>query len=84
MSRLTEGSRVRLKREIENFPSGIFPAGLTGMLVKIGESGDYWVKLDQHFPNLDAWGNHVQLWDLSDADSSDEHPSAYLEVIAER
>ena len=60
-----------------------FRVGLTGTLVKVGEDGDYWVKLDQHFPNLDAWDNELQLWDWSDQDSSDEHPSNYLEFITE-
>ena len=81
--RLHEGSRVRLKREVENFPIGTFQVGLTGTLVKIGEGGDYWVKLDQHFPDLDAWDNQLQLWDWSDQDSLDEHPSNYLEVVIE-
>jgi hypothetical protein len=81
--RLREGSRVRLKRNVESFPSGIFPAGLTGTLVKIGTDGDYWVRLDQHFPNLEAWNNELQLWHWSDQESSDEHPSTYLEVLTQ-
>ena len=81
--RLHEGSRVRLKREVENFPIGTFRVGLTGTLVKIGKDGDHWVKLDQHFPDLAPWDNQLQLLDWSDQDSSDEHPSNYLEVIIE-
>jgi hypothetical protein len=78
---LPEGSRVRLKRDVQNFPSGTFASGLTGTLVKIGANGDYWVKLDKHFPNLEAWDNELQLWDWSGEDTSDEHPSTYLEII---
>lgn len=83
MPRPHEGSRVRLRREVAYFPIGTFPVGLTGRLVNIGEDGDHWVKLDQHFPGLDPWDNQLQIWDWSEQDSPDEHPSAYLEVIGE-
>ena len=80
---LHEGSRVRLKREVENFPIGIFPAGLTGTLVKIGQQGDYWVKLDRQYLVLAALSNELLLWDWSDENSSDDHPRDYLEIIVE-
>jgi hypothetical protein len=80
---LQEGSCVRLKREVENFPIGIFPAGLTGTLVKIGQQGDYWVKLDRQYLVLAALSNELLLWDWSGESSSDEHPNNYLEIISE-
>ena len=71
------GDRVRLINDVDNYPVGIFEAGLTGTLKTVDENG-YWVRLDKHFDVLDEWGNELQIWT---DETHDAHASTYIEVI---
>ena len=57
------GQRVRLKRGLATEPMGLFPRGGTGTVTNVGGVGEIdgeiqvWVKMDQHCPSLDHWGN---------------------------
>jgi hypothetical protein len=58
------GARVRLTRDIELYPIGIFPAGLTGVVTDVQpDSPDViaQVKLDETFPELEEWDNCLQV-----------------------
>jgi len=65
------GERVRLTKTVEVFPIGVFDPGLIGVIADITSNG-IWVKLDRHFPELEAWDNELQIWD-------DDEPATYLE-----
>jgi hypothetical protein len=54
------GSRVKLTRDIENYPVIYAEAGWTGTLVRIDDDS-LWVKLDEHQAALDEWDNELQI-----------------------
>jgi hypothetical protein len=74
---IASGTRVRLRKDVENYPTIFAEAGLTGTLVCIDMEGAYWVKLDKHFPELDQWNNELQIWDWGD----DEPAESYVEPV---
>ncbi|MES2295376.1 MAG: hypothetical protein V4527_18920 [Pseudomonadota bacterium] len=79
-NRLAIGTRVRLVKTVDNFPTGIFDIGLTGTLKAI-EDDCWWVTLDKPFPLLAEWENAIQIWDWSlDGRRPEEHPSTYVEA----
>ena len=60
------GTKVRLTQDIDNFPTILAKAGLTGTLIR--RDDEYlWVRLDQHFDALDQWHNELQIWNDPDA-----------------
>jgi hypothetical protein len=58
--RLLPGTRVRLTRDVENFPFILAKPGLCGVLARVDDAGA-WVKLDRIFPDLAEWDNHLQI-----------------------
>jgi hypothetical protein len=64
---LAPNSRVRLAREVDNYPTGVFPAGETGTVTRVDDDCT-WVRLDRAFPELVEWGNELQVME-HDADS---------------
>lgn len=68
---MREGQRVRIAREIEIYPIGIFPAGLTGRIgIVEPDSLDVvtHVRLDKHVEALDDWSNELQVWRIERED----------------
>jgi hypothetical protein len=59
------GTRVRLTQDVDNYPTCLIHAGETGTLTSIDGEGAYWVRLDQHHPELSEWDNEVQTWGWS-------------------
>lgn len=78
---MQEGTRVRVVKPIDNYPVVLVPVGDEGTLTRIDEEGCWWVKLDNHYPNLDEWDNEVAIWDWSEQDGPRGHPSTHLEAI---
>jgi hypothetical protein len=72
---LKVGSRVRLVKEVDNYPTILAPVGLTGTIKSI-ENDCYWITLDKHFDALNEWDNALQIWDFEEPE---HHPSTYLE-----
>lgn len=68
------GQRVRLTRPVDNYPTGVFSEGLTGVCRV--EEDCFWVKLDEHVPELAEWDNELQIWDWG----GDDHPTTYVEL----
>jgi hypothetical protein len=46
-------TRVRLVKDVDNYPTCLIRAGETGTLMRITDEGTYWIKLDKHHPELD-------------------------------
>ena len=71
-SDFTDGMRVFLREDVEHFPLGIWKAGEVGTLVSKGDPAEratsYWVKLDRHYDELDAWHNELEIMDLTNCD----------------
>lgn len=69
-SEFTVGARVKICRDVEIFPIGIFRAGLLGTVTDYDSDvpPDWgWdlighVRLDEHRPELAAWDNNLQVW----------------------
>lgn len=61
------GQRIRLIRDVERFPEGIYPKGTTGTFVghRMGVSA---MRLDGHHDELRSWDNCI-LWN-EDSDYS--------------
>lgn len=78
---LTPGTRVELTRDWECYPIGIYAAGEKGTLATIDSDGSYWVKLDNHFPELADWGNELQIWADPELNGPEHHPETYLRAI---
>lgn len=77
------GTKVKLVKPVENYPTCLIEAGETGTLARIDEDS-YWVTLDTDHPELDEWQNQVQIFDWSDyGEQPDEHPSTYLAEIGD-
>tara|TARA_R100000365_G_C2662050_1_gene14647 strand:+ start:204 stop:437 length:234 start_codon:yes stop_codon:yes gene_type:complete len=74
------GTAVRVVKHIDNYPTVVVHPNQTGILTCIDEEGCWWVRLDNHFPELDEWENEVAIWDYSD-EFPDMHPSNYLENL---
>jgi hypothetical protein len=66
---MIEGLRVKIVEDIEIFPIGIFPVGLTGVVTDVAKIIDddpqpsvlCLVKLDRHFDILNGWDNSLQV-----------------------
>jgi hypothetical protein len=83
-----KGARVVLSEQVENYPVGIFAAGLTGTVVDYSEVDDaYWVKLDRHRPELAEWDNQLQImgdegeWPAERYLKLDTRPSAERHLV---
>jgi len=59
-SHIRVGERVRLTEDVENFPTMVAKAGLTGTVVRITDS-DWWVKLDEQLDALKDWNNELAV-----------------------
>ena len=61
VERFRVGQRVRLKRTPATKPRGLYPKGTTGTIVDAVKNPKFgtiiWVRMDQHFPTLDFYGN---------------------------
>lgn len=81
MRTLAAGDRVRLTRDVDNFPTVFVGAGETGTIVE-QDSECTWMHLDKRHSALDEWGNFLEIWhwDASDPplESIGEAPSPYL------
>jgi len=53
------GDRVRIARTIDLYPLNVYPVGLTGTVC--GTADHMQVRLDQHFGELEEWGNCLLL-----------------------
>lgn len=65
MSGFRVGDRVRLRAEVDLFPTGVFPAGLLGCVSQYDERVRdvvMHVRLDQQFACLNEWANELQVW----------------------
>lgn len=74
------GSRIKLTQDVENYPTIYAKSGLTGTLTRIDHES-YWVKLDQHFDELNEWDNELQIWDWSAENEGKFHPETFIETI---
>jgi len=74
------GDKVEIIKLVENYPEVMIDPGPTGVITSI-ENDCYWVRLDKHVPALDEWQNRLQIWDWSDQDGPDFHPSTYLKKL---
>jgi hypothetical protein len=69
------GQRVRLRRQLETQPRGLFPRGATGKVTNVGGVGPLdgevpvWVKMDQHYPHLEDNELLVKSSELTDKGS---------------
>lgn len=77
---LKVGTQVKVVRPIDNWPDCYIEPGETGTLTEI-DKYYWWVKLDADHPELEEWDNKVQIWDWSDEEHPEWHPSGYLEPI---
>lgn len=66
---MQEGDRVRLTKYLQIYGLGVFHKGATGTICDLAEDDHdyvdmplYSVKLDDHFPELDGWGNKLQVF----------------------
>ena len=86
---MTHGLRVRIARDLDISPTGIFPAGLTGRVVAVNpdepllRADGYGrifarVVLDHHFPELDEWENAIDVWSKPVDDCDVEWPGSDL------
>lgn len=73
------GTPVRVIKLIDNYPTVMVHPNQTGILTRIDDEGCWWVKLDNHFPELVDFENEVAIWDWSEQEGPDHHPSTYLE-----
>ncbi len=49
--------------------------------MRIDGEGAYWIRLDQHHPELDEWDNELQIWDWS-VEEAEFHPTASLAEVS--
>lgn len=73
---ITEGDRVRLRRDVERYPHFIAPAGALGTVVDIGDPAIYSVRLDEPVAGAEDWSNEVH-WQLD----TGEEPGDDLELV---
>lgn len=79
---LRTGDRVRIIKEIDNYPTIRLPPGDVGTIAEISDDC-WWVKLDRVVPELVEWDNSIEIWDWHDDTDPEGHPSAFLQKIAE-
>ena len=60
---MTNGLRVKIVRNVDIYPTGVFRAGLTGTVTDVDDGCEIYcmVKMDRHFPELDEWDNALQV-----------------------
>jgi hypothetical protein len=77
------GTRVRIVKDVDVFPTIFLKAGETGTLAEIGSEGQYYVKLDLPHSELNEWDNCIELWDWSKDNGNDPEltPESYLQAI---
>lgn len=82
MAILKINDRVRLISDVDLFPMGIFPAGVTG---RVTSNDGYiaMVTLDRYFPSLKEWDNALQVGVGPDDPHDFPCSSDDLEVIGE-
>ncbi len=73
---LVPGTRVRLRMDLHILHSDRVPAGVTG-IVAAATPERLAVRLDEHRPGLDAWGNEIRLYP-GDAPGHDLEALAWL------
>lgn len=55
--------RVKLAENVDHYPTGVFEAGLTGIVTGYDPINDcYFVRLDNHRAELDEWDNVLQIF----------------------
>lgn len=91
MTTFNLGDRVRVIREIDLYPVGVFPVGLTGTVVTACEKSDVpeiaWVRLDATYDVLAEWDNCLVVYPIEEtADGvgeclSDVTPNAFENIV---
>jgi len=66
------GYRFKLFHEVDRFPAFLAPAGLTGTVVVVDESG-IWAQMDQPIVAAENWANQLH-WDEPLAFTADTVP----------
>lgn len=69
---MNEGTRVRLRRDVDRYPHFVAPQGAEGTVTKNGD--DFLaVKLDEPLDGAEEWDNEVQWYEgmFTDADYRD-------------
>lgn len=61
MTTFQEGSRVRLKQDIERFPHFFVPAGATGTVSCADDDATFWVRMDEHIEGAECWDNEIHF-----------------------
>lgn len=64
------GKRVRIKEEVENYPTIFVEAGAIGTVTHIDDEM-VWVKLDEYHAELDEWDNQLHVWNWTDRPVAD-------------
>jgi len=64
------GKRVRIKEEVENYPTIFVEAGAIGTVTYIDDEM-VWVKLDEYHAELDEWDNQLHVWNWTDRPVAD-------------
>lgn len=80
------GDRVRVVSDIEIFPIGIFPCGVTGWVSNVDPNAEglvAHVKLDTSFPSLETWDNELQVWRDNTVDSGCACTISMFEVLTD-
>lgn len=83
MDTLAAGTRIRLVKNVENYPHVFAKEGETGTFLRIDEEGSHWFLLDRYEDGIDEWDNEVMIWDWSKENGTnnpDENPRTYYEA----
>jgi hypothetical protein len=75
VTRFPVGALVRLRHDVDRYPHFIAPADSIGVVVDVGDSSVFAVRLDEPLPGAEDWENEVH-W------SNDEDPADDLELEA--
>jgi hypothetical protein len=69
---ISVGYRFKLFRNVDRFPDFLAPAGLTGTITLIDDSG-IWGKMDQPMPGAEQWDNQIH-WQTPEEFPGDTEP----------
>lgn len=58
---MDEGTRVRLRQDVERYPHFVAESGLTGTIVTAAEERVA-VQLDEHLDGAEEWDNRVEWY----------------------
>jgi hypothetical protein len=69
---IAPGYRFELLYEVDRFPDFLAPAGLTGIITRIDESG-VWGRMDERLSGAEHWENEIH-WEETEQFSRDTMP----------